>query len=211
LALVIYLNGAVRSDLPSDLGLMMTPMMGNRLLPYRPWGADTGCFNQPDKHDDDDYLWWLDGRSRNRCLFATAPGVVGDAERTIERSLPMFSRIRDLGYPAALVGQDGMTPSTVPWSEIDAFFIGGTTEWKLGPHARRLAAVANRRGKLVHTGRVNSKKRLQYAADIGCFSADGTYIAFGPAKNAPKVAQWVREVNESRGYLDGLNYRSGRA
>lgn len=69
-------------------------------------------------------------------------------------------------------------------------FIGGSTAWKLGPHARRLVADAKRRGKWVHMGRVNSLKRFRYAAAIGCDSCDGTYLRFGPDINLPKVLSW---------------------
>jgi len=68
-------------------------------------------------------------------------------------------------------------------------------EWKLTPGAARLTAEARRRGKDVHMGRVNSLKRLRYAQDIGCTSADGTFIAFGPDKNTPEVQGWVNTLN----------------
>ena len=56
-------------------------------------------------------------------------------------------------------------------------------------------AEAKAHGKWVHMGRVNSLKRLQYAAAIGCDSADGTYLTFGPAKNLPRLLGWLAEVN----------------
>lgn len=72
------------------------------------------------------------------------------------------------------------------------------TEWKLGPAAAELVAEAKARGLMVHMGRVNSRKRLQYAADIGCDSADGTYIGFAPKVNAPKVIDvWLPGVNDA--------------
>jgi hypothetical protein len=74
-------------------------------------------------------------------------------------------------------------------------FLGGDTVWKLGEHARALTTEARQRGKWVHMGRVNSYKRLKYAHDIGCQSADGTYVAFGPDINLPKCLEWVRRVN----------------
>ncbi|MDP9850368.1 hypothetical protein [Streptosporangium lutulentum] len=43
-------------------------------------------------------------------------------------------------------------------------------------------------------GRVNSHRRLRYAAGIGCQSADGTLIAFGPDHHLPRLLSWVREV-----------------
>lgn len=52
--------------------------------------------------------------------------------------------------------------------------IGGSTGWKLGPAARALVCEAKRRGQWVRMGRVNSLKRIAYAAEIGCDSIDGT-------------------------------------
>ena len=55
-------------------------------------------------------------------------------------------------------------------------------------------AEAKRRGKQVHMGRVNSARRYRYAEAIGCDSADGTYIAFGPDVNLPKVLAWPMDA-----------------
>lgn len=55
---------------------------------------------------------------------------------------------------AAYVLQDGQEHLPVPWEEIDAVFIGGSTAWKLGPHAARLVAQARARSKHCHLGRV---------------------------------------------------------
>ncbi len=101
-------------------------------------------------------------------------------------------QIRALGYRVAFVAQDGQESLPVPWDEFDALFIGGSTEWKLGPHAREIAAEAKRRGKWLHMGRVNSERRFKYAAAIGCDSADGTYLTFGPDVNLPKLLSWTR-------------------
>ncbi len=97
---------------------------------------------------------WLSARTAHadRCAFAAAPDVVGDAAATLTRSLPMFERIRALGYPVALVAQDGLHPEQIPFDGIDAVFLGGTTSWKLGPAAADLAAHARAHGKWVHTG-----------------------------------------------------------
>ena len=53
---------------------------------------------------------------------------------------------------------------------------------------------AKRRGKHVHMGRVNSKTRYRYAEAIGCDSVDGTYLAFGPDENLPKLLSWVDSI-----------------
>jgi hypothetical protein len=184
------------------LDMIATPRQGNKLPSDVTWCADNSCFvNYP---GDDEWLAWLTSytpEERSRCLFAVAPDVVGDAAATLERSLPWLPRIRALGYPAAFVAQNGAETVGVPWGEFDALFIGGDTAWKLGPHARTLAAEAKRRGKWVHMGRVNSERRLRYADAIGCDSADGTYIAFGPDLNLPTVLGWLRATND-QGALD---------
>jgi hypothetical protein len=150
------------------------------------WAADTGCFNRPQDHDDDRYLAWLASMPEG-CLFATAPDVVGDAEATLARSIPMLARIRAI-VPVALVAQDGLMPDMVPWDDIDALFVGGTTAWKLGPDVPPLVTEAKRRGKWAHMGRVNSWKRYDHARAIGCDSVDGTVLRFDP--NRP-VAEWM--------------------
>jgi hypothetical protein len=80
--------------------------------------------------------------------------------------------------PLALVAQDGLTTDRVPWRQIDALFIGGTTEFKMGDTARELVAEAQRHGKWVHMGRVNGHRRIRYAKAIGCDSFDGTSLSW---------------------------------
>ena len=193
---MIYLSGAVRQEFARcpDLGWMLTPMMGNRPdLEGSIWGADNGCFSAPHKFVLDEYLNWLGERSRwhERCLFATAPDVVGDAKATMAKSLPVLPQLREMGYRAALVAQDGLEDMEVPWDAFDCLFVGGSTAWKLGESAYRLAAEADRRGKWTHMGRVNSLRRLKACAVAGYDSADGTYVAFGPDINVLRVQAWM--------------------
>lgn len=81
----------------------------------------------------------------------------------------------------------------MPWHTFDVLFIGGSTEWKLGPGARALVAEAKRRGKWVHMGRVNSGRRWSYAEHIGCDSVDGTFLAFGPDLNMRRLRGWTEQ------------------
>lgn len=178
------------------LAQIATPASGNVINPGTDWCADNAVF--AGKYPGDDaYLAWLQARLPfvDRCLFAVAPDVVGDAAATLALSAPMLPRIRALGYKAALVAQNGLEDLEVPWETFDCLFIGGDTTWKLGPRARTLVAEAKRRGKWVHMGRVNSRGRIQYAVVIGCDSVDGTYLAFGPDENLPKVLAWLREID----------------
>ena len=107
------------------------------------------------------------------------------------------------GAPVALAAQNGSECITLPFDDFDVLFLGGDTIWKLGPHARRLTAEARARGKHVHMGRVNSLKRLRYADAIGCDSADGTFLAFGPDRNLPELLGWLRDVNDQHTLWDG--------
>lgn len=176
------------------LGCIVTPKQGNRLPEGVQFCADNGAFGKG--YPGDDEWWsWLTSLPAERCVFAVAPDVPFDAAATLKRSHPWLPRIRALGIPAAFAAQDGLETRTVPWDEFDVLFLGGTTEWKLGRHARALTAEAKRRGKTVHMGRVNSEKRLRYATFIGCDSADGTYVAFGPDTNLPDVLAWLRSVH----------------
>src|SRR5262245_44944205 len=92
-----------------QLGQIVTPASGNRVIPGVAWCADNAAYagRYP---GDDRFLAWLSARVALacRCGFAVAPDVVGDAAATLARSVPMLPRIRALGYPAALVAQDGL-------------------------------------------------------------------------------------------------------
>ena len=170
-----------------------TPKQGkNRVPTDARWCADNGCFGKGYPGDAEWFAWLEQHARRDLCDFAVAPDVVGDAVATMARSLPWLSKIRALGLPAALVAQDGLEDIDVPWDAFDVLFIGGTTEWKLGAAARSLVAQAKALGKWVHMGRVNSERRFKYAAAIGCDSADGTFLIFGPDKNLPRLMAWLR-------------------
>ena len=204
--MITYCANPVRAALPAfnsgGLAMIVTPNQGNKLPAGIGWCADNGC--GPTKTGpvgsgypgDGRYLAWLAGMADKAadCLFATAPDVLGDAAATLERSAPMLPAIRELGYKVALVAQDGLEELDVPWDSFDVLFLGGSTEWKLGEAAERLTREARARGKGVHMGRVNSRKRLRIAASWGCTSADGTYLTFGPEKNLPKLLGWLDEL-----------------
>jgi hypothetical protein len=186
------------------LGCIETPLQGNRPVPGAVWCADNSCFGRSYPGDEAWFAWLQRHAHRaSSCLFAVAPDVVGDAAATLTRSAPWLPKIRELGYPAAFVAQDGLEHLEVPWDSFDVLFIGGSTWWKLSLHARQLVAEAKARGKWVHMGRVNSYKRLAYADAIGCDSADGTYITFGPDLNLPKMLTNLRRVHTQPALMDG--------
>ena len=182
-----------------DVGTMLTPAGGNRSGALQrwqcQWAADTGNYTRPVSVDT--YLDWLRVLTpfAARCLFATAPDVVGNAAATWEMSAPVLSRIRALGYPAALVAQDGLERLSVPWSAFDVLFLGGSTAWKLGESSYALSREAKQRGKWLHMGRVNSGRRLKIAQLYGCDSADGTSLAFNPALYVRDIPRWLDAVH----------------
>lgn len=156
------------------------------------WCADNGCYGKGWPGPARWWQWLVDNAAdAATCQFATAPDVVGDARATLAASAPWLPRIRQLGYPAALVAQDGLELAPVPWDAFDVLFVGGSTGWKLGAPARALIAEAKRRGKRVHVGRVNSRRRWDYCAALGVDSCDGTMLVYGPTKYLPEVLGWA--------------------
>lgn len=177
------------------VGVLSTPVSihASYVEPFENWGADNGCFSQGERFSLDAYLAWL--RKMNplaaRCRFATAPDVVADAAKTWARSEPTLDLIRAEGYPVALVAQNGIEDMAIAWDRFDAIFIGGDTDWKLSHHAEKVCREAKRRGKWVHMGRVNSRRRLEIAEHFGCDSVDGNFLGFGPDVNIPRMLSWL--------------------
>src|SRR6202163_286417 len=118
----------------SDLACITTPSQGNRLPAGVQFVADNGCFGKG-YPGDSEWLTWLDSLDRGACSFAVAPDVVGDARATLARSTPFLPRIREFGFRAALVAQNGLEDLDIPWDAFDVLFVGGDTAWKIGPAA----------------------------------------------------------------------------
>lgn len=174
----MYLTGVTNDrDEPTliahGVGLMVQP--GNsyhlRVGRFPFYAADNGCF--ADKWVEDAHLAWLDRLTRDRCLFAVSPDVYPDAAESLARGLSYAPLLREMGFPVAVVAQDGAEALTWPWDELDVLFIGGARtpnprhEWKLSAAAADLAGRARAAGKWVHMGRVNS------IAPHGTGAADG--------------------------------------
>ena len=137
--------------------------------------------------DNDAYSAWDPDRYRRMlariyglpgCLFVTAPDVVGAGRETLRLFAEWYDELSACWQPVALVAQDGMRKADIPWRSIDAVFIGGTSEFKMGDEARSIAREARLRDLWLHMGRVNSHRRLMYAKAIGCDSIDGTSFSW---------------------------------
>lgn len=167
---------------PATLAAHRTPHLGVLSSPDRwyrdvegwPWAADNGAFGE---FNPDAYVRMLDGLTQlpTKPLFVTAPDVVGDADATLTLFAEWVCVLVARDLPVALVAQDGLAPADprIPWDALDALFIGGTTQFKLGETAAELVRDAHARGKWVHWGRVNSPRRFRYVKSIGADSCDG--------------------------------------
>lgn len=196
---MIYFANPTKTSIPHmqahTIGLIDTPDPKQKIRPANAiWCADNACFAQG--FDPQRWWTWLNTHLADvdRCWFATAPDVVGDAAATLELSAPWLPRIRALGYPAAFVAQDGVLDTTVPWDDFDLLFLGGTNTFKLGDEGRAIAAQARAYGKKLHMGRVNSLKRWRYAEALGCQSCDGTFLVFAPNENLAYVLSWIDDL-----------------
>jgi hypothetical protein len=179
--------GRVARDWPDMLGHLTTPRCRNgvasMLSTGLPWAVDNGAFSG---FDEGRFLSLLRrGRGADRLLFAVAPDVVADAEKTLAQWPWWSALIRSHAMPAAFVLQDGQEALELP--DADAYFVGGSTDWKLGPEARALVREGRSRGAHVHMGRVNTIRRLTYAHRIGCDSVDGSCFS----RWADKFLEWA--------------------
>jgi len=169
------------------IGLMCRPRANNPRAGWL-WAADNGCYS-----GDWDPLewarWLLRPRPRAGCLFAVVPDVVADWPATLERFAEYRADVRSVGYPVAIAVQDGATGSSIPWREIDAVFVGGTTEWKHSEAAHDIATEAHARKRWVHVGRINSQRAMAAWPDAD--SCDGTFLAFAPAHNVERLLRWL--------------------
>lgn len=157
------------------VGQLLTPLTRYLLRdPSRPWAIDNGAFSGLDIAA---FLALLEREEhhRDRCLFVTVPDIVGSARRTLE--LYDYWRPRLCTWRLAFACQDGQENLPIPWAEIDAVFIGGSTNWKGSDHAAQIVRAARAMGKWVHVGRVNDGVRWAHFEKLGANSADGTGIA----------------------------------
>lgn len=217
---ISYLTGAHNNAVAMvaherNIGLLVQP--GNRydmqVHRYPSWAGDNGAFTKMKGGFDPNRFREMLRRpalqsARETCLFIVAPDklevmpdgtVIGDAAGTLAQFPAWAAEIRSAGFPVALVAQNGLEDmlDVVPWNLVDVLFIGGSTEWKLSSKAAACVAHAHMLGKRTHMGRVNSYKRLALAESWGVDTADGTFLAFGPSKNLPRLLQWLNKLKEA--------------
>ena len=191
--MILFVSGATATAMKyPQLGELIVPSAGNspdslRLVPGM-WAMDNGAYSG---FDTDAFMRMLQAfHGRKGCRFVCCPDVVADANATLDRWSFWSGVIRGVGFVPALVAQDGLLVEDVPWKEVGALFIGGTTEWKLGPQCRTLMGYAKARGLWVHVGRVNTRRRIYQAMEAGADSCDGTGFSMFSEIRIPKYLEW---------------------
>jgi hypothetical protein len=177
--IVLLDNGQDLNDCAEELGCnvgqLLTPLTRYRLRdPEKPWAIDNGWFSGAEIAAFRALLK-REEHHRDRCLFVTVPDVVGSARRTLE----VFNHWKTelAGWRLALACQDGQEHLPIPWAEIAAVFIGGSTKFKCGPDAVHIIKAAKALEKHVHVGRVNDPIRFQHFEELGVDTIDGTGLA----------------------------------
>jgi hypothetical protein len=169
--------GECAREIGGPVGQLLTPLTRYKLRdPSLPWAIDNGGFKEVDVPG----LLALLAREehhRDRCLFVAVPDVVGCARRTLEVFAQWKAKPELKGWRLALVCQDGQEHLPIPWDDIDAVFIGGSTNWKLSPHVAHIIKAAKLLGKHTHVGRVNDPARFRHFEDLGADTCDGTGLA----------------------------------
>ncbi len=188
-------NRLNKSGVP-NLGVLLTPRSGNTIESILdagvPWAIDNGAFSG---FNHDKFVKLIDkAQGKSHLLWVVCPDVVGNAEATLAHWPWWSNEIRARNLPVAFVLQDGQ--ESLPLPEADAYFIGGSTRWKLSSYADELACEVKKRGKWLHMGRVNSRRRMRVAQDMGCDSTDGSGAAVFGDKYIHTFCRWSKQLHE---------------
>lgn len=200
--MIILVNGATKTiERYPELGRLIQPRSGNSIELVasggRTWAADNDCFQGLNV----DAYWKMiinvSKADRSRLLWVTVPDVVGNAQETCNLWFQWRPQLAYLGLPCAFVGQDGIEriPDQIPWDDMTCLFIGGTDSWKLTEHSEALMREAKSRGKLVHIGRVNTKRRLRDILLMSrnlADSIDGRSFSAWPDKKIPWMLRLIQ-------------------
>jgi hypothetical protein len=201
------------------LGFMVTPNTGNsiqRLCSWGiPWCADNAAFNHS-RFDSGRFLAMCRKiqKAPTPPVFVTVPDQVGSHECSSYLFEGWLRYLDALGFdlPWAFVLQNGIeSPEDVPWDFIQAVFIGGDDDFKEDTLVTcELIPEARRRGKWVHMGRVNGRRRLRLALLADVDSVDGSSLARFSRTWIPKFVADLWSLEAERDRLDALIARQER-
>lgn len=143
----------------------------------------------------------------SRLLFVAVPdavqmteqGPIGDWAGTLWLFRSWQRALTKRNLPAAIVLQDGATSDTVPWADIAAVFVGGSTAFKEGPAAAAILREAAARGVWRHIGRMQTERRLRLLDVTGFDSFDGTQFSRFPDTYIPTWLERLTHKQEGLG------------
>lgn len=160
------------AELGLPVGQLLTPLTRFKRRSDL-FAIDNGAFS---KFNEKGFLSLLEREEDaiDLCKFVAVPDVVGSARRTLECFDRWYERINH--WPLALVAQDGQEDLAIPWDDIAAIFIGGSTRWKMSNEALQVVKAAKILGKWVHIGRVNEEDRFSHFEGFAD-SFDGSGVA----------------------------------
>jgi hypothetical protein len=168
-----------------------------------PYGLDNGAFT---RFDEATWLRLVAEAREVKPLFVCLPDIVGSARRTLE----LFDAFKPatLGVPRALVLQDGIGDFAIPWTHLDAVFIGGSDKFKTSEEAFSAARAAKILGKWVHVGRINGAKRVEQWRGVAD-SCDGSGMSRAAAgdgfdRSLEDVVQAIRNDVQQMSILEGI-------
>jgi hypothetical protein len=125
---MLYLTGSSRKGLPGHFAYLASPANGGKamLREGRPWAGDCGAFTE--SYSESMYFMWLEKMRayRNTCLFVVVPDVVFRAKETLIQFRRYAERIRAMGFPIALVAQNGLRPYE---DGVCCDDVAGYTDW----------------------------------------------------------------------------------
>lgn len=163
------------AELNCEVGQLLTPLTRFNLQDKNgKFAIDNGAFSEF-KEKAFMSLLAREACHKENCIFVAVPDVVASAARTLEIFDHWKDRLKD--WPLALVAQDGQENFLIPWRDIQAIFIGGSTEFKVSDHVKHIIKAAKMLGKWVHIGRINTPDRFEYFLGLGADSCDGSGIA----------------------------------
>jgi hypothetical protein len=147
---------AYREKYAHEFWQLRTPLTKYARAEGIPYGLDNGCFKLFRRE-----IWerLLSEARSDRPVFVALPDIVADAQRTLELFEHFAAQVNEL--PRALVLQDGIERTRIPWDQLAAVFVGGSDRFKYSPEAFAACRAAKMLGKWVHVGRVNTAERAR--------------------------------------------------
>lgn len=154
----------------------------NAGLPYAIDNGAWSAFNQGkpfDAHKFRKILAWSATQEISPD-WVVLPDIVAGGLESLEFSMCWLDEVSEYTTRPLLAVQDGMTPQHAEplMREGMGIFLGGSTEWKLA--TMPMWGEFCRGRYYYHVARVNSAKRIHYAASCGADSFDGTSVCQFP-------------------------------